>query len=290
MEWAVPAFVLISGAIFLSPHKHIDYYILFNKYVKRIVFALLIFGLPMTFAETFLNTNNLSLGSTIFTGITNWIYGHSWAHMWYLYMLIGLYLITPIIKPFLNQAKNKEVHIALIVMFIISSIIPTLINYNIPITSFLVISTPFIFIYMLGYYLQWRVDYKQKSRNIIFSVTTLLICTISIIIRILSEISIHGYSDPACILMGASMFVLFKQLEIKSLIAEKLSIYCFGVYLIHTVFINALYKILHITPLNILGNTSPAITIPLFFMIFSIISFISVFILIKIPFFKKYIL
>ena len=34
--------------------------------------------------------------------------GHSWAHMWYLYMLIGLYLITPVIKPFVVKASNKD--------------------------------------------------------------------------------------------------------------------------------------------------------------------------------------
>ena len=28
--------------------------------------------------------------------------------MWYLYMLIGLYLITPVIKPFVVKASNKD--------------------------------------------------------------------------------------------------------------------------------------------------------------------------------------
>ena len=81
-----------------------------------------------------------------------------------------------------------------------------------------------------------------------------------------------------------------KEYDIKSSIAEKLSPYCFCVYLIHTIFINISYKILHITPLNILGDTSISITIPLFFIIFTILSFASAYILAKIPFLKKHVL
>ena len=290
MEWAVPAFVIISGAIFLSPHKSINYNILFNKYIKRIVLALLVFGLPMTISETLLDGNSASMSTTTLASIKNWLCGHSWAHMWYLYMLIGLYLITPIIKPFLNQATDKEVRIALVFMFVVSSVFPTLTNYGTSITSYMIISTPFIFIYMLGYYLQWRLNYNDKKRNTLICLIILFASIASIIIRIYSGINMNGYFDPACILMAAALFILFKQFDISSSFAEKLSPYCFCVYLIHTIFINASYKILHITPLNILGNTSPVITIPLFFCIFSIISFTSAWVLMKIPFLKKNIL
>lgn len=289
-EWAVPAFVLISGAIFLSPHKQINYSILFNKYLKRIILAILVFGLPMTFSEVLLSEKGASITTITFTSIINWLCGHSWAHMWYLYMLIGLYLITPIIKPFLNQANKKEIQTALIVMFTISSILPTLKSYNFQITSYMIITTPFIFIYMLGYYLQWRINYDKQFRNKILSIILLCTSLTSIIVRICYDINLNGYFDPACILMAASLFVLFKQYNIKSHIAERLSPYCFCVYLIHTIFINASYKILHITPLNILGDTSLSITIPLFFIIFTTLSFTSAFLLTKIPFLKKHVL
>ena len=289
-EWAVPAFVLISGTIFLSPHKEINYNILFKKYIKRIALAILIFGLPMTFSEIFLSEKGSSIPTIIFASITNWLSGYSWAHMWYLYMLIGLYLITPIIKPFLSQANNKDIRTALIVMFIISSILPTLKSYDFQITGYMIITTPFIFIYMLGYYLQWRINYEKKLQNKILCFIVLGISLASIIIRICCNVNLYGYYDPACILMAASIFILFKQYDTKSSIAEKLSPYCFCVYLTHTIFINASYKILHITPLNILGDTPLSITIPIFFAIFTILSFASPYFLIKIPFLKKHVL
>lgn len=55
MQFSVPLFVMISGALFLNPAKHVDFVLLCRKYVKRIVWALLVFGLPMCFIETYFN-------------------------------------------------------------------------------------------------------------------------------------------------------------------------------------------------------------------------------------------
>ena len=53
MQFTVPIFVMISGALFLNPAKAIGYPLMLHKYVKRIALALLIFGLPMCFVETY---------------------------------------------------------------------------------------------------------------------------------------------------------------------------------------------------------------------------------------------
>lgn len=53
MQFGVPVFVMISGALFLNPAKEIGFPLLLRKYVKRIALALLIFGLPMCVVETY---------------------------------------------------------------------------------------------------------------------------------------------------------------------------------------------------------------------------------------------
>lgn len=52
MQFGVPVFVMISGALFLNPAKEIGFPLMLRKYVKRIGLALLIFGLPMCLVET----------------------------------------------------------------------------------------------------------------------------------------------------------------------------------------------------------------------------------------------
>lgn len=63
---------------------------------------------------------------------------------------------------------------------------------------------------------------------------------------------------------------------------------CFGVYLIHPVFINFVYKFLKITPVTF-DTFYPAMTF-VFWIIFVIVSFVGVWIMYQIPILKKYIL
>lgn len=57
MQFSVPIFVMISGALFLNPAKETGFGLMFKKYVKRIALALLLFGLPMCFAETYFSNS-----------------------------------------------------------------------------------------------------------------------------------------------------------------------------------------------------------------------------------------
>ncbi len=69
-------------------------------------------------------------------------------------------------------------------------------------------------------------------------------------------------------------------------IANKLAPYCFGIYLMHPVFINFVYKFLNINEevvvpiLNFIG----------FFLLFTLLSLVGTYILMKIPFMKKHVL
>lgn len=145
--FAVPIFVMISGALFLSPQRDTSYRNLLCKYVRRIALALLVFGLPMCMLESRFEHQ------TFIDACMNFLRGHNWTHMWYLYMIILLYLLTPVLKPFVLHQKRTTVEIGLGILFIISSLLPSMKNYGIEIESWIVLSTPFIFYYILGFYL-----------------------------------------------------------------------------------------------------------------------------------------
>ena len=70
--------------------------------------------------------------------------------MWYLYMLIGLYLITPIIKPFVVKASDRDWLAALGLLFVLSSLFPTLNAMGAGLRGYMFFSTPYLFIYLLG--------------------------------------------------------------------------------------------------------------------------------------------
>lgn len=200
-------------------------------------------------------------------------------------MLIGLYMITPIIKPFAINATDKEIWMALGVLFILSSLLPTMNQYGAGMTGYMMLSTPYIFIYLLGYALCWR-----KCENRLFNkgllVTICLLCFIIIIAKCYCDVMIFGYANPVIIILAAVIFLLFKDLKIEWKVADKLSKFCFAIYLIHPVFINFIYKFLNIET----GKVVPCFNFIGFFLLFTALSIIGAYILMKIPLLKKHVL
>lgn len=280
MQLGVPVFVMISGALFLNSAKEIGFSLLLRKYVKRIAFALLIFGLPMCIIETYFSNTGGVINSII-----HFIKGKSWAHMWYLYMLIGLYLITPIIKPFVMKASDKDWIAALVLMFVMSSLFPTMNAMGAGLTSWMIISTPYIFLYMLGYWLCWKAPQKIVDNKAALTVVALL-CLAVIVAKCYYGFNYYGYADPVTICLASALFLLFRSFNVNWKFANWITPYCFGIYLIHNVFINFAYKFLKIETEMVV----PILNFIGFFLLFTLLSFISTYILMKIPFMKKHVL
>lgn len=282
MRFSIPLFVLISGALFLSPNKNISFNLIANKYVKRIILALIVFGLPMCIIEElFTNTHETPL----WHALINWITGNSWANMWYLYMLIGLYFLTPLIKPFTDNASNSDIIICLIVLFILSSLLPTIRAYGYNINSYMLIGTPYIFIYILGHYIQWGINIDRK--HLPFYFILFLICLFIIVLRVNNEIKYVGYMDPITIAVATLLFIICKASNINWKFANYLNPYCFSIYLVHTIFTNLLYKGLKI---EITDYFPVLYGVPLFFIVIIISSFILSYYMHKILILKKNIL
>ncbi|MDR1955857.1 MAG: acyltransferase family protein, partial [Treponema sp.] len=106
-QWCVPIFVMITGVLLLNPEKNITVERILKKYVLRILLAIIIFGIPYCFMEIFFDSGLSFHINQISSALLNTIQGKSWDHMWYLYMIAGLYLCIPLIKIFvINASKN----------------------------------------------------------------------------------------------------------------------------------------------------------------------------------------
>lgn len=120
----VPLFVMMSGAL-LFPIRH-NMAFFYKKRIGRIIIPLIFWSviLPVLYFIylNFITTTqsplivqeNYTLNTTlnkIYTFIFNFNYDTT--SLWYLYMLIGLYLIMPIINAWLSQANPKEIRLFL---------------------------------------------------------------------------------------------------------------------------------------------------------------------------------
>ncbi len=288
---SVPLFVMISGALFLDPNKNITIKQIFSKYISRLVIAFLFW--QIIYCSYYFFTVSTDIKSIIILFVTGYY------HLWFLYMICGLYLITPILRKITEDEKITKYFLILALFF--NSIIPLLLK--IPILSYF--NTPFNNIvyhltlgyssyYVLGYYLSKK-DLSKKQRKIIYGCSLLGFITV-----ILGTIMLSNYNNKAdellfatsylpVVLESIGLFVLVKYSKncftnkTKQLIFN-LSKYSFGIYLSHALVIDLLSNLkINVYFANLF------ITIPLLALLIFIISLIISFILNKIPIIKKYI-
>ena len=103
----------------------------------------------------------------LFESIYSVFSGSSWGYLWYLYALIGLYLITPVLRVITDNADNTLIKYILIILFIFTCFIPYikgLFNINIDIYTPFVPTTNLLY-YVLGYYLSNGFEKNSDKRK-----------------------------------------------------------------------------------------------------------------------------
>ena len=105
-RWAVPAFVMISGALFLN--KKVTLIQIYKKYVLRLVIA---FGVWSLFyclvAGRSISPENILTGEY---------------HMWFIFMIMGLYALLPISQRIVKSKKVTKCFLSIV--FVFASLIP----------------------------------------------------------------------------------------------------------------------------------------------------------------------
>lgn len=290
MTFAVPVFLMITGALQLNNDDEINIKRSL-KYSLRVLLALFIFGLPYSCLESVYLRGSFS-PMTLKYAVKDLITGNSWGHLWYLYAVFGMYLILPLIKKWIRHGTKQEQEYILLVLFIFNMIIAGFklksgqdIAFNLPISGFT------FFYVLIGAYL---FEYSPK----IFS--SKLINLLAILIVAVARgayafyvypagISRLDYSSPLTAILAVLIFSLFKNVK-----AEmngslwRLDRLCFAVYLVHPLFINFAYKYLKLSPVHF--GKAAILSLLVFFLIFSVLSFFASWVLNRITVLKKYVL
>jgi surface polysaccharide O-acyltransferase-like enzyme len=116
----VPLFLMLTGALLLQPSKCDERLsVFFKKRWARIGLPSLFWGAAY-FAWDFLMQNIPFTSSAIIQGILNGPY----TQLWYLYVLAGLYLVTPILRVFIAHADEMIIKYFVTLWVLGVSIIP----------------------------------------------------------------------------------------------------------------------------------------------------------------------
>ena len=163
---SVPLFVMLSGFLLLPMQDKISTF--FRKRFTRIVYPFIawcvlyagyyVLSRGDSFSQMALNILHIPVN-----------FGCEIGHLWYIYMLIGLYLVTPIISPWLQQASKRELE-GYLGLWIITTFLPYIhLVYPEVLgeafwndTPLLYYFTGFIGYFILGYYLK-RFGYPSAA-------------------------------------------------------------------------------------------------------------------------------
>lgn len=112
VRWAVPIFVMISGALFLNPNREVTIKAVLKKYVPRLLWAYVFWWVMYSLI---LIVRSLVIGNPIKVGF----FGPHF-HLWFLPMLMGVYLLIPILRKI--TIDGILLRYALVVWFVFTTV------------------------------------------------------------------------------------------------------------------------------------------------------------------------
>ena len=222
--------------------------------LSRIIFPLIfwsIFYILFSLSDSFLKGDKITFNETIKYVYFSFMNGSSF-HLWYIYMIIGIYLFIPIIGGWIRNCTEKEILYFLLIWFctlFLNQPFISKLKLNIDLTYF----SGYLGYLILGYYLSIK-----PFKNIIMTKTISIVLIVSgIIITALGTFIasyykhhysavFYGYLTPHVMIASTGLFVLFKNQNftnnIINHIIKFIGKYSYGIYLVHILVLSALSK------------------------------------------------
>lgn len=305
-RYAVPCFIMISGALYLDKKRTWNLKKLWMKNILPIA-AAYIFWQLFYGVYRILITGSAPVGSVRFLKKLLIYFSDSYFHLWYLPMLMGLMILAPLIWEIVNCSRGKRWEEYAILLFLIFKIaVYTITVFPLPWSEHIktllttvqpTLVTDYAGYFVLGHYLYTYGLPKKMERAVYFIGTVLILTGIALCQwRSLNlDKPIQAFYDNytlATFFWSSAVFLFFKNCIGRIRWSEKQErIICylgsctFGVYLIHAFF----RDILHRLGFDSMTISNTAAAIPLVALAILLLSFIAVAVIKVIPAAKKWI-
>ena len=245
--WAVPVFLMISGAMLMEYRKKYDTKTFFKKRFSKVLIPFVFWSCIMAIWKV--KTGQISLEHNSIKDYINIVLNCE-AIYYFGYVILGLYLTMPLLSCLSEEKYKKTLWYTVIIFFVFNAILPLFseyfdINYNKSLS--LQVGGYVIFI-LLGYLLS-KEEIVKKYRIIVY-----LLGAVSFILRYfvtfyLSTRDGHinkvlfGYSQFHSILLACAVFVFIRNIQWDNFIKKeiimnwfgKIASCSFGIYLTHKI-------------------------------------------------------
>jgi surface polysaccharide O-acyltransferase-like enzyme len=295
----VPLFLMISGALLLDGSKYSGIGDFYRRRFNRLVLPL--FGWSLFYLY---HTGGLSIAAlkTPQVLLVKILSGPTYYHLGFLYYLIGLYLIVPILHRFVASARNADYIYYLSAWFLFESVLPEVRYWTAFSTSF---APTFLLNYsgylVAGHYfanylpnqISWKTSYSWALAGLLIAVNTFTIFGMGATNTPSHGRDFHYYEYPSfnVVISSVCIFVLMRESLFRRSFAAPfhkaicyLSSCAFGIYLVHPFLLEKL-----LIPATIAKCTlKSSFLIPLLSAALIALSMLCVWVSSKIPLFRRF--
>jgi surface polysaccharide O-acyltransferase-like enzyme len=147
----VPLFVMLSGALLLEPSKTDEpVKVFFKKRFNRIGLPLIFWSIAYFLWSVYVHGTPLTFASAVQALMSG-----AYVHLWFLYLLVGLYLVTPVLRVFVKYLDWKRFKYLVALWFVGTVLVPLIIVFGPSgFNPVMFVFTGWIGVFLLGVFLQ----------------------------------------------------------------------------------------------------------------------------------------
>ena len=280
-------FFMISGALIFNKQQEFIPFI--KKRISRIVFPMVVWTIISLCIECFEgkgdwgNVSNKIMMIPFFPQVGTY---------WFIYVIFGIYLLTPLLSTWLAHTQKREVEVILI-LWALTLLLPFVQNKKfygmVDFSSgYLHYFYGYLGFALLGYYLRKYIHLQNKSRKWLFVPVGLVALVFAVYpTNIIPHSVLQDRMALHTVLLAICYFLIIKHLSISQKMKKFVYIFAqhsFGIYLIHIIVMRSvLWHLLE--PLQI----NHIIAIPFITLLTATISFFIVWVIGKFVPYSKYI-
>jgi len=293
-----PLFTMVSGVLILNPTKDQPIRVFFKKRFVKVLLPFVVWSAIYMFWRLKIRGDVMTTPEII----KLFIEGPVYYHLWFIQMILGLYLATPILRVYIRHANRENLTYFLVVWAVAVSVLPIIqrfVGFNIGID--VVVTTGFAGFFVLGHYLR---DVTLK-RNQVLPAILIAMGTMIFTQYATHALTVQGggvfdnffvlNNSLNLIIVAICLFLFFKTIDYDLLFAKFpfiqkiimwISSCSLGIYFVHVLIIEELAG-------GRLGFTlsaasfNPLISIPVLAILVMTLSIITTMILKQIPFVRN---
>ncbi|NOY99048.1 MAG: acyltransferase family protein [Chloroflexi bacterium] len=247
---------MLSGFLLLGKREHTQ--IFFKKRLTRVLIPFIFWSLLYWLWRSLLQ-GGFPEGKAFLNALLSLPVRPSSYHLWFLYPLLGLYLLTPVLRRWVSAVTDKEIWCLVIVWFLLGPVmllVETVFDFQVAPNIEYRFSANVIFL-SLGYFLLGHLFKHVKSTpRFVWAAALVFVAMLAVTVGgtyILSaraqkgEVFLYNIYMPNIVLMTMALFVLLRAFGEKFLtgvfltgLARQVASLTFGIYLIHVMVVETL--------------------------------------------------